>query len=420
MGRVEMVDNFPRTAIKGGKIVTATAAPPIEDGVLVLEGARIAAIGRQADFPELGEPDRVIDARGATVMPGLIDTHVHIFHEAQLLKLSESAAALWGANYVQSALRAGLTTIRDLGAQTPAVFGLRRAIRDGFTVGPRVLACGAAISMTGGHGWANLSHEADGPDGVRRLARQQLKAGADVVKLMASGGAGTPGELPTSVQLGLDELRAGVEEAHKAGKPAAAHALATQSIINSIEAGVDSVEHGVFLDERCLELLIKHDIGLCPTISVYPRIVERGKAGGEGGFVIEKSIGLIEPHFDSLRRAVAAGVKIVYGTDSATLYNPLGDGEAEMALMVKAGMSPLAVIASATRIAARLCGIGDEVGTLEPGKRADVIIVRGDASRDIGALRQVVTVFRDGVEVYCRRDDAAPSGMVARPILGRG
>jgi imidazolonepropionase-like amidohydrolase len=413
-----MAQAVGRTVISGGRIVTGTAAPPIEDGVLILEGGRIAAVGRAADFSSFGEPDRAVDARGSTVMPGLIDSHVHIFHEAQLLKLSESAAALWGANYVQSALRAGLTTIRDLGAQTGAVFGLRRAVREGFTVGPRVLACGTAICMTGGHGWANLSGEADGPDGVRKLARQQLKAGADVIKLMASGGAGTPGELPTSVQLGPEELRAGVEEAHKAGKPAAAHALATQSIINSIEAGVDSIEHGVFLDERCLELMIARDIALCPTISVYPRIVERGRAGGEGGFVIEKSVGLIEPHFESLKRAVAAGVKIVYGTDSATLYNPLGDGEAEMALMVKAGMTPLAVIASATRIAAEACGIDDLVGTIEPGKLADITIVRGDASRDIAALRHVEAVFRDGVEVY-RSGEGPSSALVARPILGR-
>jgi imidazolonepropionase-like amidohydrolase len=406
-------------AIAGGLIVTGTSAPPIGDGVLIIEGKKIAAVGRRADFPDLGQDERVIDARGLTVMPGLIDTHIHIFHEAQLLKLQEGAAALWGANYVQSALRAGLTTIRDLGAQTPAVFGLRRAIRDGYTVGPRILACGTAICMTGGHGWANLSAEADGPDGVRKLARRQLKAGADVVKLMASGGAGTPGELPTSVQLGLEELRAGVEEAHKAGKPAAAHALATQSIVNSIEAGVDSVEHGVFLDERCIELMLKRDVALCPTISVYPRIVERGKAGGEGAFVIEKSIGLIEPHFESLKRAVAAGVKIVYGTDSATLYNPLGDGEAEMALMVKAGMSPLAVIVSATRVAAEICGIDAEVGTLEPGKLADITMVRGDATRDVSALREVEAVFRDGVELHRKTDGHASAGLVARPVLGR-
>jgi imidazolonepropionase-like amidohydrolase len=412
-------DHKGRTAIIGALIVTGTSAPLIDDGVLLLEGARIAAVGRRADFPHFGEGDHVIEAHGQTVLPGFIDTHVHIFHEAQLLKLSESAAALWGANYVQSALRAGLTTIRDLGAQTPAVFGLRRAIRDGYAAGPRVLACGSGICMTGGHGWANLSSEADGPDGVRRLARQQLKAGADVIKLMASGGAGTPGELPTSVQLSLEELRAGVEEAHKAGKPAAAHALATQSIINAIEAGVDSVEHGVFLDDRCIELMLKRDVALCPTISVYPRIVERGKAGGEGGFVIEKSVGLIEPHFASLKRAVSAGVKIVYGTDSATLYNPLGDGEAEMSLMVKAGMSPLAVIASATRLAAQLCGIGNEVGTLEAGKLADVLIVRGDASRDIDALRHVEMVLRNGVEVHRHGEGRASPGLVARPILER-
>ncbi len=388
----------------------------IENGFVEIADGRIVRVGASADLTDdLGA--EVVDAEGHTVLPGIIDTHVHVFHEAQLMRLSEGAAALWGANYLQSALRFGVTTVRDLGAQTPAVFGLKRALDAGYVVGPRLLAAGSGICMTGGHGWANLSVEADGPEGVRRVARLQLKAGADVIKLMASGGAGTPGELPTSVQLGEDEMRAAVIEAHDAGKPVATHALATQSIINAVKAGVDSIEHGVFLDDEGIELMLKHDVTLCPTISVYPRIVERGAQGGEAQFVIDKSVPLRAPHMASFGKAVKAGVRVVFGTDSATLYNPIGDFGAEMALMVEAGMKPLEVLRSATSAAAEICGIGQTTGSLEPGKIADLVVVKGDPTRAIAALGAVDRVYRAGREVF-RRDQGYPNaGLTAGPVL---
>jgi imidazolonepropionase-like amidohydrolase len=245
-----------RIILRGGLVITGTQAPPIPNGIVVIEDDRIASIGPAGQFGGIEGAAEQIDATGSTVLPGLIDTHVHIFHEAQMRRLSEGAAALWGLNYIQVALRGGVTTIRDLGAQTDAVFGLKRALLAGWATGPDVLICGKAICMTGGHGWANLSVEADGVEGVRRAARQQLKQGADVIKLMASGGAGTPGELATSPQLSLAELRAAVEEAHDAGKPASAHALATPGIHNAIEAGIDCVEHGVFLDDAAIEKML--------------------------------------------------------------------------------------------------------------------------------------------------------------------
>jgi imidazolonepropionase-like amidohydrolase len=385
-----------RIRISGGAIVTGGPQGVVQNGIIEIADGRVRAIGRADEFPAPDPEVEIVDARDCTVLPGLIDTHVHVFHEAQQRRLSEGAAALWGAAYVRSALQRGLTTIRDLGCQTDAVFGLKRALAAGWTDGPRLLACGRAICMTGGHGWANLSIEADGADAVRLMARRQIKAGADVVKLMATGGAGTPGELPTQVQLGVEEIRAGVDEAHKAGKPAAAHALATDGILNAIEAGVDTIEHGVFLDERCVERMLRNNVVLTPTISVYPRIAERGLSHGEPAFVVDKARPLISPHMASLKLAVRAGIKIIFGTDSATLYNGLGDISGETSLMVEAGMSAEEVIVSATRTAAEVCGIADDVGTLEPGKRADVLVVQGDALADIGALSNVRWVFRDG------------------------
>jgi imidazolonepropionase-like amidohydrolase len=403
-----------RMRIQGGTVVVADGSPPIQDGLFEIEGDRVVAAGRRADFSS-GADAETIDAQGCTIMPGLIDTHVHVFVETQNRKLSDAAASVWALNYVQTALRAGLTTIRDLGAQTDAIFGLRQALNEGWAVGPRLLASGRGICMTGGHGWTNLSVEADGPDGVRRAAREELRRGADAIKLMATGGAGSPGELPTSVQLTVEEMRAAVEEAHKAGKPAVVHALAAEGITDAVLAGADSIEHGVFLDERGIELMLKHDVALCPTISVYPRVVERGRAGGAAEFYIRNSAAVAGPHFESLRRAVAAGVKIVFGTDSTRLYNQLGDIASETELMVRAGMTPLAVIESATRVAAAMCRL-DGLGTLTPGAIADVLIVDGDATADIAALGAVRRVIKGGVMVHDAACGAATPGLVAKPI----
>jgi imidazolonepropionase-like amidohydrolase len=212
-------------------------------------------------------------------------------------------------------------------------------------------------------------------------------------------------------------MRAAVIEAHNAGKTAAAHALAAQGIVNALKAGVDTVEHGVFLDDEGIELFLKTGAHLCPTISVYPRIVERGPAGGEAQFVIDKSKPLLEVHLRNLTRAVQAGVKIVFGTDATTLYNPVGDFATEVDLMVKAGMSPVEVLQSATSVAARICRIDDIVGTLAAGKEADVLVVNGDATRDIAALSNTRAVFKAGELVYAQGEGYRNANLTARPIL---
>jgi imidazolonepropionase-like amidohydrolase len=405
-----------RILLKGGTVYRGFGVEIIPHGFVEIIDGKIGAVGAVGDLTSAYEGE-VIDTTGNTVMPGLIDSHMHVFHEPQMLRLSEGAAALWGANYIQSALRAGVTTIRDLGAQSGAVFGLKKALSEGYVVGPRLLVSGKAICMTGGHGWANLSAEADGEDAVRLLARQQIKLGADVIKVMASGGAGTPGELPTQAQFSMEEIRAAVLVAHDAGKPVAAHALATQGIIRAVEAGVDTIEHGVFLDDKAIELMLKRNVALCPTISVYPRIINRGPAGGEAPFVMEKSVPLLAPHFESLRKAVAAGVRIVFGTDATTLYNPVGDFADEVDLMVKAGMTPVEVLQSATSTAAEICGVSHLVGTLEAGKLADVLVVEGDATKDIAAMSASRIVFKDGTVVYRKGEGYRNAMLTAKPLL---
>jgi imidazolonepropionase-like amidohydrolase len=405
-----------RIILKGGNVYVGEGDDVIRQGFVIVENGKVAAVGKVSDLTSDLDGE-VVDTTGKTVLPGLFDTHMHVFHEPQMLRLTEGAEAIWGANYVQSALRGGITTMRDLGAQSGAVFGLKKALQEGYTVGPRYLVAGRAICMTGGHGWANLSAEADGEDAIRRLARQQIKLGADLIKVMASGGAGTPGELPTQAQFSMEEIRAAVRVAHDAGKPVAAHALATQGIINAIEAGVDTIEHGVFLDDRSIELMLKHNVTLCPTISVYPRIIGRGPAGGEAQFVVDRSKALVEPHLKSLAKAISAGVRIVFGTDATTLYNPVGDFAEETELMVRAGMKPVEVIRSATGTAAQICGVDDLVGTLTAGKLADITVVEGDPTQDIAALSATRLVFKDGTLVYRHGEGFRNAMLTPLPVL---
>jgi imidazolonepropionase-like amidohydrolase len=351
------------------------------------------------------------------VLPGLIDCHVHVFAYPQVAGFSESEATVWATNYVQTALRGGVTTIRDLAAPWDAIFALRDAIERRWIVGPRMRVAGKAITMTGGHGHDGGTVEADGPIAVKRAARQQLKMGADLVKLMASGGVATAGELPTSWQLDLEEMRAGVEEAHKRGKPASAHAHATAGIKNAILAGVDCIEHGVYLDDEAIDLMLKNDVALSPTLSVYARIVQGAEAGLVPPYRAEKASALKDAHTESFRKALAAGVRITLGTDAVSLHHPLGDVALELELWVKHGMRPQAAIQAATRVAAGVCQVDQEVGTLEPGRGADILIVEGDAVADIKALRNVRRVLRKGVTVHDALAGGATVGLVGPPVV---
>lgn len=404
--------------IQGGTVFDGTSREPLRNGVVAVEGGRVVAVGPAAEFPTSPAGAKVIDARDCTVLPGLIDTHVHVLSLPRRGGFTEAEAALWGTSCLQAALRAGVTTVRDMGGQFEAIFGLRKAIRAGWVVGPRLLTAGRALCITGGHGYDVFSVEADGPEGVTRAARQQIKAGADLVKLMATGGAGTPGVLPTSCQLSLEEMRAAVVVAHEAGKPAAAHAHANRGIKNALLAGVDSIEHGIFLDGEAIELMLRDDVVLSPTLSVYVRILEGGKAGIVPDHVVRNSIPLVEAHFESFRKAMEAGVGVVLGTDGGTRHHPIGDVVLEMELWVRAGMKPRAALESATRLAARACRIDQEVGTLEPGKQADLLIVEGDALADITAINRVRRVLRDGVTVYDAAADDQTTRLVGAPVLG--
>jgi imidazolonepropionase-like amidohydrolase len=295
-------------------------------------------------------------------------------------------------------LRAGVTTVRDVGATDGLSIDIARAVEVGVIPGPRVVAAGRAIVMTGGHGWF-LGREADGAEAVRHAVRSELKAGATCIKLMASGGVYGHAEEPGSPQLTVEEMRAGVAEAHKASRKVAAHAYSAEAINNALEAGVDSIEHGSFIDRATAERMREQGTYLVPTLSVYQAMSDKGPELDAPEYIQRKTAEVLDASREAFRRAREAGVKVAAGTDCGAPGHPHGTLPEELRLMTEAGATPLEALRYGTSAAADLLGLSEEVGTLEPGKRADLLAVGGDPLRDVGALRDVRMVLRDGAVV---------------------
>jgi imidazolonepropionase-like amidohydrolase len=261
-----------------------------------------------------------------------------------------------------------------------------------------MICCGQAICITGGQGW-EFSREADGVDEVRKAVREQLRMGANFIKLMATGGVMTPGIEAGAPQFSYDELKAGVEEAHKAGRKTAAHAQGNQGIKDSLRAGLDSIEHGIFLDDEAIALFLEKKAVLVPTLSAPFHILDKGEKSGIPNFVIEKTKKVKDTHIESVKKAHEAGIPIAMGADAGTPFNRHGENLRELELLVGIGLSPMEAIVSATRTASETLGLGDQIGTLEKGKMADLIVVEGDPLKDITILQKkekIVAVMKDG------------------------
>jgi imidazolonepropionase-like amidohydrolase len=259
-------------------------------------------------------------------------------------------------------------------------------------------AAGAIICMTGGHGWF-IGREADGPDDVRRAVREQLKAGADCIKFTATGGGMTPGVDPRASSFTDVELAAGVDEAHKAFRRAIAHAQGNTGIKTAVRAGIDSVEHGVYLDDEVIEEMRRRGTFLVPTLVAPAMIARHGTSAGIPEYVVTKAAGVLEAHQESFRKAVRAGVRIAMGTDAGTPFNRHGENAQELSLMVEGGLSPADAIVAATRSAAELLDLVEVTGTVEPGKAADLLIVDGDPLADIRILAdcdRLAGIVKDG------------------------
>jgi imidazolonepropionase-like amidohydrolase len=286
-----------------------------------------------------------------------------------------AVTAIKAAVRARQTLAAGVTTVRDLGGRDYCEIGLRRAIQDGLIQGPRILAAGRPVCMTGGHGhW--LAREADGPDDVRKAVREQLKAGADVIKIIATGGVLTPGVEPGSPQLTLDEMRAAIEEARKAGRRTAAHAMGVDGIADAVKAGITSIEHGVYLSDEVVASMRSDGTYLVPTLIAPAAITAGGLSAGIPEFMVRKSERVMAAHVQSFQKALEAGVAIAAGSDAGTPLNPHGSLVPELVLMVKHGMTPLRALRSATAERGRPAGIGRDARTYRAGLR------RGSDRRD--------------------------------------
>ncbi|MBI4278960.1 MAG: amidohydrolase family protein [Armatimonadetes bacterium] len=388
------------TLLRGGKVFDGTGAPPAASDVLIQDG-RIAPVGPPASpaGPSVSAAGvTVLDVSGCTVLPGLINLHEHqVFAGVvgpweAIITVPDSTLLLRAARRASLALRQGVTAVRDLGAPRGVNLTMRSARDAGLVVSPRIAAAGSPIAITGGHAY-EMCVEADGPEGFAAAVRAQIRAGADWIKLMASGGL-TRGVVSLSRFFALQpspaELRAAIDAAHAMGRPVTAHVNGTEAIRACVEGGIDGIEHGVGITEDLAAEMARRDVVLTPTLSIYFRSAERAAEWGRPKDQVDLSRQIVARHREGLRFALKHGVRIGLGTDS------IGDMAEEAALLHEVGLSPAQVLRAATLGAAEVLGWEAWLGSVQPGKAADLLVVEGDPAADLGALRRVRHVFLDG------------------------
>ena len=388
--------------IRRALVIDGTGVRPGR-ATVVIEDARISAVGPDTRI-KIPAGATVIEGEGYALLPGLIDCHVHYCLDAgpdSLRSLEQddpTVTAVKAVAHTRATLEGGVTTVRDVGSRAHISISVTRAIHAGIIPGPRTLNAGLAICMTGGHAWF-IGRQTDGRDDVVKAVQEQVRAGADIIKFIATGGVLTPGTSPGAAQLTPDELKAGVEEATRAGRRVAAHAHGAEGMKNAIRAGVHSIEHGTLLDDEAIELFLKHRTFLVPTLSAIQSGCEMGRQGGMPDYAVQKSMALGEEQQKTFRKAVKAGVRIAMGTDAGTPFNRHGRNAQELRRMVEFGMTPMQAVAAATASAAALLGLEQEIGTIEAGKQADLILVDGNPLDDIALLQEpknVVYVIQGG------------------------
>ncbi|HEY1353422.1 MAG TPA: amidohydrolase family protein [Ktedonobacteraceae bacterium] len=395
--------NSMSIAIVNGTVIDGRGGEPQTGMTLLIEHERIALLDR-SERVHVPREATVFDARGGSVLPGLIDTHVHFLMESpalgRYLVTPPSLRLLEAIPRMRATLEAGVTTVRDAGG-TPA--GLKLAVERGIVPGPRMQVAVSIITQTGGHGdgfypccidlglfaiqLTDIPRTvADGEDEMRRVVREVLRAGADWVKLATTGGVLSTADAPTSSQLTIAEIAVAVYEAAAQEKRCMAHAQGTMGIKNALLAGVASIEHGVYLDEELIDLMLQRDVYLVPTLVAPLAVVEFSQEHPDllPPVMAAKAVSVIDAHQRSFRMAVEAGVKIAMGTDSGV--GPHGANGRELQLMVEHGMTAMQAIEASTLNAAHLLHLDRELGTLEAGKLADVVVVEGDVLENIGLI----------------------------------
>ena len=398
----------PKTiAVKAAHLIDAKAGRVLEQQVVLIVGERIEKVGSAKEI-QVPAGATVIDLGSATLLPGLIDSHVHLTFDPQhsgykSLGISVPRQTLTGAKNARLTLEVGFTTVRNVGAAGYSDVALRDAINAGEIPGPRMIVSGPALGSTGGHCDENLlapefaHHDegvADGVAAITAKTREVIKYGADVIKFCASGGVFSKGDLPGTEQYSPAEMTALVEEAHRQGRKVAAHAHGAQALIDAAKAGVDSIEHGSLIDEEGIRTMKQHGTYLVADIYNDDFILGLGKQYGFTDEMLEKERMVGQQQREGFRKAAQAGVKIAFGTD-AGVY-PHGGNAKQFAYMVKYGLTPMQAIQSATVNAADLLGWSNQVGSLEPGRFADLIAVEGDPLKDVTTLEHVKFVMKGG------------------------
>jgi imidazolonepropionase-like amidohydrolase len=396
-------------AIEAGRVLDVRTGRYLEHQLIIISEDRIKEIGAaSAVRPHVPSGTKTIDLSRYTVLPGLIDCHTHLTFDPggtgyRGLSISYPREALIGAKNARITLLAGFTTVRNVHANGFADVALRDAVNAGDVPGPRILASGPALTITGGHADNNLlapqfdfSNEgvADGVPAVIAKVRENIKYGADVIKFMATGGVLSQGDNPENEQYSPEEMRAIIQTAHRLGRKVAAHAHGSLGIRDAVEAGVDSIEHGSYINEEDIQLMKQHGTYLVPTLYLMDWFMENYQKLGLTPNMIAKAKAVMPAARENVGRAIREGVKIAFGTDAAVY--PHGLNAHEFPVMVKLGMTPLAAIQAATVDAADLLGWSDRVGTLEPGKFADIIAVEGDPLEDTSVLERVKFVMKGG------------------------
>ena len=402
--------------IHNGTVIDGNGGTPIPDAAVLIRDNKIRAVGRKADISLPAGEVTTIDAGGGSILPGLIDAHVHLMLEninvERMMAKPFSLRFYESIDIMRRTIDAGITTVRDAGG---ADLGLKTAVENGLVVGPRVQISVTALSITGGHadGWFPSDNSfhlmpgypgmptniCDGVEDVRRKVREVLRAGADVIKICSTGGVLSPTDHPEFTQFSPEELEVFVQEAaYRRGVKVMAHAQGAEGVKNAVRAGIHSIEHGIFLDDEAVELMLEKGTFLVPTLLAPVAVIEIAESAGTmPEYGVRKAREIIEYHVESIGRAYKAGVRIAMGTDAGVM--PHGTNLRELNLMCGLGMSPMESLVVSTRVAAECLGMDEQIGTLEPGKLADLIVVGADPLEDVRILEDndnVLLVMKDG------------------------
>lgn len=404
------------TLIRNATLIDGTGRPPVVNAAILIKDNQIDSVGPAGEI-KLPDSEMIeLDVGGGFVLPGFFDTHVHLLFEGfnMVRDMQEPFSARFykSVNYMRRTIEAGVTSVRDAGG---ADAGVKKSVDSGEIVGPRMQISISVLTITGGHGdgWMLSGNEwelfpgypgyphglVDGEEHVRRKVREVLRAGAEVIKICATGGVLSPTDHPEFIQFSPEELRIIVEEAKfRRGVKVMAHAQGAEGIKNAVRAGIHSIEHGIYLDDEAIDLMLENGTFLVPTLLAPVGVLEAGEKGGMPDYGIRKAREVIDIHKESIAKAYKAGVKIVMGTDSAV--TPHGENLRELGLMVDIGMNPMETIVSSTSLAAECLGWEEHLGSLEPGKLADLIVTKSDPLKDIHSLENrdnIWLVMKDGV-----------------------